>query len=121
MFIEEVAGDWMHNKGNSIRQPRSLPLDGSNACVIVPAELVERSRPCGHSVPIIRMKQKLQRLHPYRSLMVVSLICLGMVFAAILAVYDQIQAQRDAGYQLVCQQRGCTFKRDIDTPLARGG
>jgi hypothetical protein len=111
-MFEEVTGNWMHNEANSIRQPRSVPLDGSNPSVIVPAELVERSRPCGHSVPIIRMKQELQRSHPYRSLMVVSLICLGLVFAAIYAAYAQIQAQRGAGYQLVCQQRGCIFRKE---------
>jgi len=64
---------------------------------VVPAEVIARSQPSGHSVPIVRGTQKSKRAHPYRNLVMASLVSL---FGMGIAVYYSIEAGRGAGSRL---------------------
>jgi hypothetical protein len=55
--------------------------------IVVPADVVARSHPSGHSVPIVRIKRKLERAHPYRNLVIVLLVSQVALFGFIFAVY----------------------------------
>jgi hypothetical protein len=99
--------------GQEVEQVR--PADpgapiGSSSRIVVPPELVARSRPSRHSVPIIRARQKRHRAHPLRNLITLGLVSLVCLAATIFVVYSAMEAKRDAGYQLVCQGNRCVFK-----------
>ena len=72
----------------------------------VPAELVARSRPAGHSVPIVRARQKLRRSHPYRLGVAALLLTLVLVLGMLGGVYYVLEAGSAAGYHLVCTTVG---------------
>src|ERR1700722_11762724 len=67
--------------------------------IVVPAELVARSRPSGHSVPITRMKEQLQRPDPYSNMSVAALLTMVLLLAVSIGFYA-IDAVRAAGYRL---------------------
>jgi hypothetical protein len=73
---------------------------------IVPAELVARSRPAGHSVPIVRARQKLRRSHPYRLVVGALLLTLVLVLGMVGGVYYVLETGSAAGYHLVCTTVG---------------
>src|SRR5438105_8695061 len=74
--------------------------------VFVPADLIARSRPSRHSVPIARMKRKLERVHPYRNVVVALLVALVALSAVTIAVYHSMDMGRAAGYRLTCSVVG---------------
>jgi hypothetical protein len=106
--------------------------------IVVPADLVARSRPSGHSVPITRMRQKVRRVHPYRNLINALLLTLVLLFVMSLAIY-LIDAMRAARYYLLywlvgvgglmavvvfirfAFRRGLEVKADNGVNLAEGG
>jgi hypothetical protein len=85
-------------------QRASMPQTGISDGheVVVPPDLVARSRPMGHSVPIVRTRQKRSRTHPYRNLAIPVLIAVVSVFGLILAVDFSVATGQDAGYHLAC-------------------
>jgi hypothetical protein len=83
-------------------QLNSFSINENIPRIVVPADLVARSRPSGHSVPIVHTRQKLKRAHPYRNLVVASSVVLVALFGQIIAVYCSIEAGRNAGHHLVC-------------------
>jgi hypothetical protein len=76
--------------------------------IVVPADVVARSRPTGHSVPIIRPHRKLKRSPPIRKLIIVSavtsLVALAVLFSLSMRIYSSYEPLRAAGYHLVCQE-----------------
>jgi hypothetical protein len=68
--------------------------------IVVPADLVARSRPSGHSVPITRMRQKVKRAHPYRNLINALLLTLVFLFVMSLSIY-LIDAARAARHHVL--------------------
>jgi hypothetical protein len=75
--------------------------------IVVPADLVARSRPAGHSVPIIRAKRESRRAPWCRNLVIASVVA-PVVALAVLAglsmlIYHSFEPKREAGYHLVCQ------------------
>src|SRR5689334_1285821 len=70
--------------------------------VVVPPDLVARSRPMGHSVPIVRTRRKRIRAHPYRNLAIPVVIALVSLFGLVLAVDFSVATGQNAGYHLVC-------------------
>jgi hypothetical protein len=70
----------------------------------VPAD--PTSHAWGHSVPLIRRREKLKRPHPYRNLTIVLLVSLFALLAMSMVVVFSDKAQRDAGYHLVCHGLG---------------
>ena len=80
------------------QQPGGLP----NNEIVVPDELVTRSRPTGHSVPIIRKRRHRSRPHPCRNLAIACLVALTSMFGLVLVVKSSVAAGQAAGYHLVC-------------------
>jgi hypothetical protein len=74
--------------------------------IIVPAELIARSRPTWHSVPLARAKQKLRRSHPYRLVVVAALLTLALGLCMVFAINYVVEAGHVAGYHLVCVRVG---------------
>jgi hypothetical protein len=72
--------------------------------IIVPADLVARSQPSGHSVPLFRKRGRLESRFPYRNLVIGLLVALIATAGTGAALYRSYQMERDAGYQLVCTQ-----------------
>ncbi|HEY6255949.1 MAG TPA: hypothetical protein VIY51_09175 [Xanthobacteraceae bacterium] len=74
--------------------------------IVVPADLVARSHPAGHSVPLVCTKRKFKRAHPYRILALALLVSLVALMGLTVAVDHALEAGRDAGYHLVCTADG---------------
>jgi hypothetical protein len=83
-------------------QSNSISTAGNIQQIVVPAALVARSRPSGHSVPITHAKHKLKRSHPYRNMMTPCLVAVVALIGLTIAVDYSVEAGRAAGYQLVC-------------------
>jgi hypothetical protein len=83
---------------------------GSSSRVVVPPDLVARSRPSRHSVPIIRAKRERKHPQSLRNFVIIGLVSLACLAGTIFVVYSAIEAHRHAGYQLVCQGSRCVFK-----------
>jgi hypothetical protein len=74
----------------------------NSGVILVPVEIVARSHPSSHSVPIIRARATIRRPHVVRNLVIAVLasqLALAGVFAA---TYYSIQAGEEAGYKLAC-------------------
>jgi hypothetical protein len=82
--------------------------------IIVPADLVTRSRPSGHSVPLVRKREKLNNRYPYRYLVIGLLVSLIATAATGAAFYYSDKMHRDAGYHLVCNQIVLSKTNKID-------
>jgi hypothetical protein len=89
-----------------VPQLNSLPTSGKVLQIAVPADLIARSRPCGHSVPIVVRRQKLARPHPWRNIAVAGLVAAVAVFGLVMAVDIWMQAHEAAGYHLACSIEG---------------
>ncbi len=76
--------------------------------IVVPADVVARSHPSGHSVPIIAMKPKPRRAHPYRTVGVLVLLAVLALIGLGVAGHYGIEAQREAGYRLTCEVSGAS-------------
>jgi hypothetical protein len=72
--------------------------------IIIPADIVLRSHPSGHSVPLVRKREELKNRRPYRNLMIGLLVALIATAGTGMALYYSYKMERDAGYQLVCTQ-----------------
>jgi hypothetical protein len=72
--------------------------------IVVPADLVTRSQPSGHSVPLLRKREKAENRFPYRNLMIGLLVALIATAGTGAALYYSYKMERDAGYQLVCHE-----------------
>jgi len=75
--------------------------------IVVPADVVARSHPTGHSVPIVQAKRKRKHAPSYRNLIIASvlasLVAAALLFVMSMQVYQSFEPQREAGYHLVCQ------------------
>ncbi len=75
--------------------------------IVVPADLVARSHPTGHSVPIIRTKRQRKRAPSYRNLIIASvlasLVAGAVLFVMSMRIYQSFEPEREAGYHLVCE------------------
>jgi hypothetical protein len=72
--------------------------------ITVPADVVLRSHPSGHSVPLVRKREERKNRHPYRNLMIGLLVALIATAVTGMALYYSYKMERDAGYQIVCTQ-----------------
>ena len=86
---------------NSAAPEPSTKLDGT-VSVLVPADVIARSRPSGHSVPIARARQRIERRHPLRNVAVALLIALVPLLGLGALIYYSMDAQQRAGLHLVC-------------------
>lgn len=77
-------------------------MDYNRPQIIVPAELVARSHPTGHSVPIVREKRKLLRPHPYRLVAMALVTTLVLGLGVVGTVYYAVEVGQGAGYHLAC-------------------
>jgi hypothetical protein len=93
-------------EADNIRQSNSLATKDKITQIIVPAKLIARSLPSGHSVPIIRIRRKLERARPFRNLVVVSLLSLVALFGVGILIYYSVEAERAAGNHLICSAVG---------------
>jgi hypothetical protein len=92
--------------------------------IIVPADLVARSQPSGHSVPLLRKREKLGSRFPYRNLAIGLLVALIATAGTGAALYYSYKMERDAGYQLVCTEiartkiteRDCSWQKVQPVP-----
>ena len=93
-------------EADNIRQSNSLATKDKITQIIVPAKLIARSLPSGHSVPIIRMRRLLKRAHPVRNLVILCLFLLFALFGVGTMIYYSMEAGRAAGYHLACSETG---------------
>jgi hypothetical protein len=93
-------------EAESAPQSNFVAMGGSVPQIVVPADLVARSRPSGHSVPLTHAKHKLKRSRAYRNMIAACLAALVAMFGLIVAIDYSVEAGRDAGYQLVCPVLG---------------
>jgi hypothetical protein len=92
--------------------------------IIVPADLVARSQPSGHSVPLLRKRKTLESRFPYRNLVIGFLVALIATAGTGAALYYSYKMERDAGYQLVCTEivrtkiteRDCSWQKVQPVP-----
>ena len=92
--------------------------------IIVPADLVTRSQPSGHSVPLVRKTEKLETRFPYRNLVIGLLVALIATAGTGAALYYSYKMERNAGYQLVCTEivrtkiteRDCSWQKVQPAP-----
>jgi F0F1-type ATP synthase membrane subunit c/vacuolar-type H+-ATPase subunit K len=89
-----------------VPQVNSLPTSGKAFQIAVPAALIARSHPCGHSVPIVARRHKLARPHPWRNIAVAGLVAVVAVIGLVKAVDLSMQAHEPAGQHLVCRIEG---------------
>jgi hypothetical protein len=83
-----------------------FPMGEHPPQIIVPAEIVARSRPSGHSVPIVGAKRKLTRTHPYRLVVGALLLSLVLGLGLVGVIYYAVEEGNLAGYHLVCATTG---------------
>lgn len=83
-------------------QSNFVSTAGNIPQILVPADLVKRSRPSRHSVPIAHAKHKLKRSHPYRDMITPCLVAVVALIGLIVAVDYSVETGRAAGYHLVC-------------------
>jgi hypothetical protein len=93
-------------EAENIPQSNSLSIKDNITEIVVPADVVARSHPSGHSVPIIGKRRKLIRAHPYRNLVIISLVSLAALIGVCFIVYVAIEEHRAAGYHLACSTVG---------------
>jgi hypothetical protein len=106
-----------------IISPRGAPMREISR-IIVPADLVARSQPSGHSVPLLRKREKAETGFPYRNLVIGLLVALIATAGSGAALYYSYEMERDAGYQLVCTQtvrtkiteRDCSWQKVQPVP-----
>jgi hypothetical protein len=92
--------------------------------IIVPADLVTLSQPSGHSVPLLRKREKVDSRFPYRNLVIGLLVALIATAGTGAVLYYSYKMERDAGYQLVCTQivrtkiteRDCSWQKVQPVP-----
>ncbi len=72
--------------------------------IVVSADLVARSHPSGHSVPLLRKRERSKNRYPHLYLMIGVLVSLIATAATGTAFYYSDKMHRDAGYHLVCNQ-----------------
>jgi hypothetical protein len=88
---------------------RAIPVprwDVNSAQIEVPADLVARSRPSSHSVPIVRIRERTKRPRVARNL-VLAVLASQLAFSGIfVATYYSMEAGQRAGYKLVCATVG---------------
>lgn len=78
----------------------------NSGVILVPAEIVGRSRPSSHSVPIVRAREKVRRARPIRNVVVAVLAALLAMAGVFAATYYSVETGREAGYKLVCSTIG---------------
>src|SRR5579871_3833051 len=78
----------------------------NSGVIFVPAEIVGRSRPSSHSVPIVGPRRKIRRQHLVRNLVAAGLVSAVALAGVLAATYYSIEAEQDAGYKLVCSTVG---------------
>jgi hypothetical protein len=106
-----------------IISPRGAPMREISR-IIVPADLVAQSQPSGHSVPLLRKRERLESRFPYRNLVIGLLVALIATAGTGAALYYSYKTERDAGYQLVCTQtvrtkiteRDCSWQKVQPVP-----
>jgi hypothetical protein len=92
--------------------------------IIVPADVVARSQPSGHSVPLFRKRERLESRFPYRNLVIGLLVALIATAGTGAALYYSYKMERNAGYQLVCTEivrtkiteRDCSWQKVQPVP-----
>jgi tetratricopeptide (TPR) repeat protein len=83
---------------------------GEISQTILPAD--PASHAWGHSVPLIRRREKFRPPSPYRNLIIVLLVSLFALLAMSTVIYYSDTAQRDAGYHVVCRGLGKVKRAD---------
>jgi hypothetical protein len=83
-----------------------MTLSQETTSIEVPADVIARSRPSGHSVPLARARSKVVRKHPFRNLAVAFLIAFIPLMGIGTLIYYSAVEQRNAGNHLVCFTEG---------------
>jgi hypothetical protein len=78
----------------------------NSAQIEVPADLVARSRPSSHSVPIVRIRKRTKRPHVARNVVLAVLASQLAFFGIFVAADYSMEAGQRAGYKLVCATVG---------------
>jgi hypothetical protein len=89
-----------------LSQQTSEPARASVARIEVPADVVARSRPSRHSVPLAHARHKVARTHPFRNLAVAFLIALVPLIGIGVLIYYSAAEERSAGNHVVCVTEG---------------
>ncbi len=79
-----------------------MTLSQETTSIEVPADVVARSRPSRHSVPLASAKHKVARTHPFRNLAVAFLIALVPLMGLGVLTYYSAAEELSAGNHMVC-------------------